>query len=142
MNLRNPKFFCCSVGFLSAVLFFSLRTADSTVTAQSEAPAIDLFLKSTSPDESVAQAALAKIDARCRNVGNIDLILPAGGNFDLVASTEKGEVRNDYGGSVRMDTEGRTQTMRSSTGGGPSIQVTTARGTVTVRTIGRESAIL
>ena len=76
---------------------------------------------------------LAKIDARCRNVGNIDLVLPAGASFDLVASTEKGEVRKDYGGSVKMDTEGRTQTMRSSTGGGPSIQVTTARGTVTVR---------
>jgi len=78
-------------------------------------------------------APLAKIDARCRNVGNIDLILPAGASFDLVASTEKGEVRNDYGGSVKMDTEGRTQTMRSSVGGGPSIQVSTARGTVTVR---------
>jgi hypothetical protein len=76
---------------------------------------------------------LAKIDARCRNVGNIDLILPAGASFDLVASTEKGEVRNDYGGSVKMDTEGRTQTMRSSVGSGPSIQVSTARGTVTVR---------
>src|SRR5262249_15208592 len=76
---------------------------------------------------------LAKIVARCRNVGNIDLILPARAGFELEASTEKGEVRNDYGGPVKMDTEGRTQTMRSSAGGGPSIQVSTARGTVTVR---------
>ena len=76
---------------------------------------------------------LAKIDARCRNVGNIDLVLPAGANFELAASTEKGEVRNDYGGSVKTDTEGRTQTMRASVGGGPSVQVSTARGTVTVR---------
>ena len=76
---------------------------------------------------------LAKIDARCRNVGNVGLVLPAGASFELVASTEKGEVRNDYGGSVKMDTEGRTQTMRTSVGGGPSIQVSTARGTVTVR---------
>jgi hypothetical protein len=36
---------------------------------------------------------LAKIDARCRNVGNMDLVLPAGASFDLVASTEKGEKR-------------------------------------------------
>jgi hypothetical protein len=63
----------------------------------------------------------------------MDLVLPAGASFDLVASTEKGEVRNDYGGSVKMDTEGRTQTMRSSVGGGPSVQMSTARGTVTVR---------
>src|SRR5439155_1304197 len=38
---------------------------------------------------------LAKIDARCRNVGNIELILPAKAKFELAASTDKGEVRND-----------------------------------------------
>ncbi|HTM50667.1 MAG TPA: DUF4097 family beta strand repeat-containing protein [Bryobacteraceae bacterium] len=76
---------------------------------------------------------LAKIDARCRNVGNIDLVLPAGASFELVASTDKGEVRNDYGASVKMDTDGRSQTMRSSVSGGPSIQASTARGTITVR---------
>jgi hypothetical protein len=76
---------------------------------------------------------LAKIDARCRNVGNIELVLPSSAAFELVASTERGEVRNDYGGSVKMESEGRSQTMRTSGGGGPSIQVSTARGTVTVR---------
>jgi hypothetical protein len=76
---------------------------------------------------------LAKIDARCRNVGNIELVLPAGGKFELVASTDKGEVRNDYGGSVKMETEGRSQIMKMLGSGGPSIQVATARGTVTVR---------
>ena len=75
---------------------------------------------------------LAKIDARCRNVGNIELVLPAEAKFDLVASTDKGEVRNDYGGSVKVDSEGRSATMKMP-GGGPSIHVSTARGTLTVR---------
>ena len=75
---------------------------------------------------------LAKLDARVRSVGNIELVLPASAKFELSASTDKGEVRNDYGGSVKVDTEGRTSTMKMS-GGGPSIQVSTARGMLTVR---------
>jgi hypothetical protein len=76
---------------------------------------------------------LARIEGRIRNVGTIDLTLPAQGKFELVASTDKGEVRNEYGSAVKVDTEGRSSTMRMSEGGGPSIQVSTARGTLTVR---------
>lgn len=76
---------------------------------------------------------LAKIEGRIRNVGNIELVLPGQAKFDLSASTDKGEVRNDYGSSVKVDTEGRSSTMRMSEGGGPAIQVSTARGTLTVR---------
>jgi hypothetical protein len=76
---------------------------------------------------------LAKIEGRIRNVGNIDLSLPAQGKFELSASTDKGEVRNEYGTSVKVDTEGRSSTMKMSEGGGSSIKVSTARGTLTVR---------
>jgi hypothetical protein len=34
---------------------------------------------------------ISKMDVRCRNVGNIDLILPAAGKFELSATTDKGE---------------------------------------------------
>jgi hypothetical protein len=76
---------------------------------------------------------LPKIEGRVRNVGNIDLALPAQGKFELVVTTDKGEVRNEYNSAVGVGTEGRSQTMKISEGGGPSIQVSTARGTVTVR---------
>jgi hypothetical protein len=79
------------------------------------------------------QTPLARIEARCRSVGNIELALPPSANFELVATTEKGEVQNDYGGSVKMESEGRLQTMRTASGSGPSIHVSTARGSVTVR---------
>lgn len=77
---------------------------------------------------------LSKIDVRCRNVGNIDLVLPPLAKFELAASTEKGEVRNDFGPTVvEVDTEGRSSGLKTPVSGGPVIQVTTARGTVTVR---------
>ncbi len=75
---------------------------------------------------------LAKIDVRCRLGGNVDLTLPADGKFDLTATTGKGEVRNDYGGSVKIETNGRSSTMKMSGNGSP-IQASTARGTLTVR---------
>lgn len=78
-------------------------------------------------------APLAKVEGRIRNVGTIDLALPAQGKFELSVSTDKGEVRNEYNSAVSVGTEGRSQTMRISEGGGPSIQLSTARGTVTVR---------
>jgi hypothetical protein len=76
---------------------------------------------------------LPKIEGRVRNVGNIDLALPAQGKFELVVTTDKGEVRNEYNSAVGVGTEGRSQTMKISEGVGPSIQLSTARGTVTVR---------
>ena len=77
---------------------------------------------------------LSRIDVRNRNVGTIELVLPAEAKFELAASTDKGEVRNDYGAPiVRVDSEGRSSSLKSSTGGGPMIQMSTARGSVTVR---------
>src|SRR5262249_12106347 len=57
-------------------------------------------------------AALPKIDARCRKEGNIDLALPAQAKFDLTATTDRGEARNEYGSPVNVDTEGRSAKMK------------------------------
>jgi len=77
---------------------------------------------------------LSKIDVRCRNVGNIDLTLPGQAKFELSASTDRGEVRNEYGTPViRVEGDGRSSRLKTSAEGGPSIQVSTARGTITVR---------
>jgi hypothetical protein len=74
------------------------------------------------------------MDVRCRNVGNIDLILPGTAKFELSASTDKGEAGNDYGPSViQTGGDGRSARLRSATEGGPMIHATTARGAVKVR---------
>jgi hypothetical protein len=111
-----------------------------TITSKSKDVKLDDFTQSVQLDLERGDIELrphnmplAKIDGRIRNVGNINLSLPAQGKFELVASTDKGEVRNEYGSSVKVDNEGRSSTMRMSEGGGPSIKVSTARGTLTVR---------
>ncbi|MBI1791671.1 MAG: DUF4097 family beta strand repeat protein [Acidobacteria bacterium] len=80
-----------------------------------------------------AKTPLPKITARCRSVGNIELALPASAKFDLTASTERGEARNDYGDPIKSETEGRAATLKGKAGSGPVIQVSTTRGSVTVR---------
>ena len=76
---------------------------------------------------------LAKIEARCRKGGNIDVALPPQAKFELTASTEKGEAVNDFGSAVSVETEGRSARMKALSSGGTSVQMSTARGTITVR---------
>ena len=58
---------------------------------------------------------------------------PPAAKFDLTASTDKGEARNDFGSAVSVETEGRSAKMKASVSGGTPILLSTARGTVTVR---------
>lgn len=74
---------------------------------------------------------LAKIDVRT-HAGNITLALPPEAQFDLNASTGRGEVRNDFGSSINVEQSGRGATMRTS-GGGPPVTAHTDLGEITVR---------
>lgn len=78
------------------------------------------------------QMPLAKIEARSR-AGNINLALPESAKFDLKASTERGEVRNDFGPAIQIEIDGRAASLKGIVGQGPAIRVTTQRGTVAVR---------
>ncbi len=79
-----------------------------------------------------AKLPLSRIDVHSRN-GEVELALPAAAEFDLRASTSQGEIHNDYGDSLKSDTEGRSSTLRSSAGRGPVLTISTERGSVTVR---------
>ena len=74
---------------------------------------------------------VAKLQAHTRS-GNITLALPAEAKFDLTAATNRGEVSNQFGGSVRIEESGRGGTMRGSTGG-PQLNLHTDLGDVSVR---------
>ena len=84
-------------------------------------------------DIQVTQSGLPlpKIDVRTRS-GEIELGLPAGAKFDLIASSNRGEIENEYGSPLTYESNKRGGTLRGSTGG-PSIVVHTDRGKVTVR---------
>ena len=74
---------------------------------------------------------VAKLDAHTRS-GNITLALPADAKFDLTASTNHGQLSNEFGGSLRIEESARGGTMRGASGG-PAVDIHTDRGEITVR---------
>ncbi len=80
---------------------------------------------------------LPKIDARTR-AGQIDLVLPESAKFELKATTNRGDLNNNYGPVLKTEFENDRHpqaggTIIGSVGQGPAITLTTDRGTVTVR---------
>ncbi len=73
-----------------------------------------------------------RIDVKTRS-GDIELALPAQARFTVAASTDRGEVSNDYDSRLRTTTENRGARLDGSTGTGPEIKLSTRRGTLTLR---------
>lgn len=78
-----------------------------------------------------------RIDARTRN-GEIDLALPEGAKFDLKATTNRGELNNDYGAPIRAEynNERRREgggVLVGGAGHGAPMVLTTERGGITIR---------
>ncbi|MBX9602665.1 MAG: DUF4097 family beta strand repeat-containing protein [Bryobacteraceae bacterium] len=78
-------------------------------------------------------AALAKMDIRTR-AGDVDIDFPRNAKFEIRAKVDRGDINNDYGSPLRVESEGpRGQRLEGSTGGGPSVVIEAGRGTITVR---------
>jgi DUF4097 and DUF4098 domain-containing protein YvlB len=80
---------------------------------------------------------LPKIDAKTRS-GQIDLVLPESAKFELKATTNRGELNNDYGPVLKTEFENDRHPQAGgaivgAVGQGPTITLSTGRGTVTVR---------
>jgi DUF4097 and DUF4098 domain-containing protein YvlB len=74
---------------------------------------------------------LPKIEVHTRS-GDLELALAEGSKFDLKASTDRGEVHNDYGDPLRVEETNRGATIVGGSGG-PQLRLETGRGAVTVR---------
>jgi DUF4097 and DUF4098 domain-containing protein YvlB len=74
---------------------------------------------------------LASIDARTGN-GAIELALPSNAAFQLQATAERGDATNDFGTPIERQQDGRSATLKGSTGAGPTITVTANHGSITV----------
>jgi hypothetical protein len=79
-----------------------------------------------------ARLPLYSIEAHS-GTGRIDLVLPEKAAFQLQATAERGEAVNDFGPQIQKEVEGRTATLRGKVGDGPTIRLTTSRGSVSVR---------
>ena len=75
---------------------------------------------------------LSKMLVRTR-AGNIDLALPDAANFQLQASTRRGEIENDFGGDLTETNSGHGAQLKGSVGSGPDLMLETTRGTITLR---------
>jgi DUF4097 and DUF4098 domain-containing protein YvlB len=79
-----------------------------------------------------AKAALSRLNVRTGS-GNIELALPDTAKFDLTASTDRGEIENDFGAPLKLESVGRGARLLGAVGMGPALNLTTDRGTITVR---------
>jgi hypothetical protein len=92
---------------------------------------LEMNLQGGDIDLRPGAAALPKMDVRTRS-GNIELGIPAGAKFDLTASSQRGEVVNDYGAPIDSQSERRGGSLRGNNGGA-AINLRTERGQVLIR---------
>jgi DUF4097 and DUF4098 domain-containing protein YvlB len=71
--------------------------------------------------------------------GNIELALPQTAAFALTASTDHGEIDNQFGETLKERTQGRGARLEGAVGSGPDVNLTTDRGSITVRKASGES---
>lgn len=81
-------------------------------------------------------STLPKIDVRTRS-GDIDLAVPEKAKLDLTATTDRGEITNDFSNDLHESTEGNHGASLHGTlgrpGEGPRVMLATSRGSITVR---------
>jgi len=75
---------------------------------------------------------LAKMDVHSRT-GHIELALPQSAKFDLTASSSRGSVDNEFGSPLKLEPTGRRGATLRGSNGGPSVNISTDSGQVTVR---------
>jgi DUF4097 and DUF4098 domain-containing protein YvlB len=117
---------------VSGPVRFSTGTRD--IEATDITNGLDLTVDRGDINVTASKAPLPRIDVHSHN-GNIVIALPEKAPFELKGSTSQGEVENDFGGPLQTQSSGRSATIQGQTGNGPSITLTTDRGTVSVKRI-------
>ncbi len=109
-----------------------LSTRATDVTLDGFTNGLDLTVDKGDIDLRPAQTPLSKMVVHTRS-GNIELALPDSAAFALTASTDSGEIENDFGEALKERTQGRGARLEGAIGTGPDLTLTTDRGTITVR---------
>jgi hypothetical protein len=89
-------------------------------------------------DLQPGRVPLPSIEARSGG-GSITLALPEKAPFQLQATAERGNAVNDFGPPIERQIDGATAVLKGSVGNGPSIHLTTDRGSISVRKAGAGS---
>lgn len=109
-----------------------ISTQSTDVTLNGFSDVLDLVVDRGDIELRPGRLPLSKISVRARS-GNIELALPEKALFALSASTDHGEIENEFGGGLNEHQEGGGAKLDGSIGSGPDLTVTTDRGTITLR---------
>ena len=109
-----------------------LQTRSTDVTLDGFSNGVELTVDKGDIDLRPGRVPLGKMVVHTRS-GNIELSLPQTATFALTASTDHGEVDNQFGEALKQRTEGNSARLEGSVGSGPEVSLTTGRGSITVR---------
>jgi len=93
---------------------------------------VDIVLDRGDIELRPGHVPLSKFDVHTRS-GDIELSIPEKAKLELVASTDRGEITNDFGDHFRADNSGRGASLKGNIGDGPRLELGTNRGSITVR---------
>ena len=95
---------------------------------------LSLELENTRGDVELhpGRLPLPSIEARTGS-GRIELVLPEKATFRLDATAERGEAVNDFGSQIQKVTDGHASTLKGQVGEGPTLHITSTRGSISVR---------
>ncbi len=109
-----------------------LTTRSRDVRFENFSHSLDINLDRGDIELQPSKSGWGKIDARSRS-GNIEITLPESAAFALSGTTRQGEATNDFGPALKVEQEGRSSTVKGTVGTGPAVNLTTERGSISVR---------
>jgi DUF4097 and DUF4098 domain-containing protein YvlB len=109
-----------------------LTTRSTDVTLDGFTNGLEVTVDKGDIDLRPARSSLGKMTVHTRS-GNIELALPESATFALTASTDHGEIDNEFGEALKEQTEGRGARIEGAVGSGPNLNLATGRGSITVR---------
>ncbi len=108
-------------------------TAHSTdVTIDGWQNGLDLAVDRGDIDLRPGRLPLSSMVVHTRS-GNIELAIPETAKFQLTASTDHGDIDNEFGDTLKEQTSGSSAKLEGSIGSGPELNLTTQRGSITLR---------
>lgn len=109
-----------------------LTTHATDVNVDGFSDGLELTVDKGDIDLKPARMPLGKMVVHTRS-GNIELTLPQSAAFALTASTDHGDIENEFGEALKQRTQGRGARLEGAIGSGPDLVITTDRGSITVR---------
>lgn len=113
----------------------TLKAKSKDVRLTDVSDALELDVDNGNVEILQSKLPLSKMSVKVRT-GAIEVALPKDSRFTLDASTQRGEITNDFDERLKETAENRGAKLRGALGAGPDIKLTTGRGELTLRRLG------